>query len=75
MYYLDNVYNQSNLYKVPCSIDFKKVLMYHDVDKKFTSVRHSQEAEAASNYRNEPKHCNWLPKKEEEKLKAHHHLN
>lgn len=43
---------------------FKK-LMYCGVAKEFTSVRQSQEAEAASNYGNEPQRCNCLPKKKE----------
>ena len=30
------------------------------VEKEITSVRQSQEAEAASNYRNEPQDCNRL---------------
>lgn len=63
VHYLNYLFNQSNLYKVLCSIDFKKALMYCGVDKEFTSVRQSQEAEAASNYGNEPQHRNCLPKK------------
>jgi hypothetical protein len=32
------------------------------VEKEITSVRQSQEAEAAANYRNEPQDCNRLPR-------------
>lgn len=63
MHYSNHLLIQSNLYKVLCSIDLKKALMYCGVDKEFTSVRQSQEAEAASNYGNEPQHHNCLPRK------------
>ena len=36
------------------------------VEKEITSVRQSQEAEAAANYRNEPQDCNRLPWKKKQ---------